>query len=1107
MKLKGLSRVILTSIMLFGVGFFVIKNTNAVTYVSESQKQIIRDTTRLNDLTKLKNAIEDYKTTNGYYPKIASGTYVKGYVNSVWSSGWTSFCSLIGLSSSCPTDPLNEILSCDCNTFGSGCNSADLDTTTCYNSKMSKFLCGKDSHIYQYQVLNNGRNYSLMMEFEYMGGGTYGYGNYFNVNNGNDNGNVIDVDGNCVSSSYGYKMISTKTAVCGNGVIESGESCDGGSKVEFCTNTEGKRGRISIKCTSNCVYESKNLTGNSACVVTDFCGDAIKQSTEECDGGSENLCFKSSEHAWYNEQTRYCKENCKYDKDETFVNSITPQMCGGYCGDSNIQSQEECDFGNEYVKWNGTAFKQCSDYKSSKSCGNISGCYWTSNNKCEINYCYNYSLNTCPTSDGCEKKNGYCIPTIDNLYKGHCGIRSGIPCKYKNNPAIFPNINNNNFFVKSYAFRDNYYSYEDGSIDADNKLKISKNSLFFEVGLGGVYDLDGDGLEYKFEFTEASNKNIGFYVSSDSADLEKEVDRPEEITGEWVKYNDIKYDKEIKAGYGYGVFVRIYSTVHDSTNVSNIAKIDGSYFGDYKFKISIRDDWKTGQNVDGNKQAIESSKTFSFYVGSSCGDGVLQTLNDDGQREYCENRLNSIKFSNFSKNEPSIYYNGTLQECVALKGTIGSTVWNGKWDDEACSLLGYGICKGTSSSSGFTYNASYGYYKITDTKKTWDDAEAYCKTYGADLFVVEDIRQNNFINSLFNTPGNLNGENFVWIGHYNINKNRLSGRTLSYSAVGGYGISYGSLITSLDENGDSDVNNSKIIDGGLGKSFSDQYLCSKNCTDIGGFCGDGILENGSLEGAESDKPNKWMTLYSGNYYYSVANFEECDPSVNGGKMQVGAGTSKSDQYACSNCMFSNSGYCGDQKINSTPIASLIDFDKNKDDGVGDHIDFEHCDPTYQLKPSESRSDTSKRGYGANYICWADSNIPSTLENFGGGSERTPWIPKKQDDTEFTGYGDYLDHRNLVNKFVANTSNGVCQRSSGGYCGDGIIQISYNQMPQATRISNGYLYPIYNSTNNYNKGNPIYDKNSIIYLFQYGYGENELLTSDSTNSNPTKIEKM
>ncbi|MEZ7820890.1 MAG: C-type lectin domain-containing protein, partial [Patescibacteria group bacterium] len=1125
---KALVPILSLMFLISGISFI----TNSATYISDSQKEIIRDSKRLNDLTIFRKAIEDYKTKNGYYPKLETGTNIKGYVNSAWTTQWTSFCNLIGLNS-CPVDPINTIIGCDCSAFSldGKCENnninSNIDNPTCYNSKDQKFVCTNGSNIYQYQSLNNGRNYSLMMDFEYRKNNDNSAGaDYWGVNN-NDNDNMVSIDNNCTGV-----VLSNAKPNCGDNIVQFGEQCDGKNKIEFCTNKSGELGKMPIQCI-NCKYEVKNTKLTSDCDNSAFCGDGVVQvdKNEECDGGYEKMCFNSTnlslgKHDWYNEQLRYCQSNCKWSNTESYKNSLTKDICGGYCGDGKIQGAEDCDYGVEYYFWDGDvrAFKKCSDYNLKESC---------------------------PTNN-CEWSNNLCVKkqsTDATSNEKHCYIRSGSSCKYINNSPVMPTIKNSIFTASSYIRDGNNYTESVSSINESTLAvkKTSRNSVYLEFSLGGIAvgddnisDIDGDEIMYKLEFVDKANNNVGFYKSNyDIGDKTiKTSSRGTEITGKWMKHSELAKKDATDNKFTNRVFFRIYSTAlsenSEEANNNIIHLLDGGYFGDYKFKISIKDSWASGANVDGNRQGMESSKEISFYIGSSCGDHVLQAVNDEGQHEYCETKSGFDKFSNWSVNEPS--GNGN---CAAMKVGPG---WNGKWDDVPCSDTYYGICKKTSEGESCPSDwisvkdsgDSYSCYRLTDTKATYDDANTECiyEHDNSQLVNILNPGENNIIKELIegtsaNTYGKFNytGTPFFWIGFYNVQKLR----TDSQNSV--FYDSYGKLLPDINkysfwvpskENGDPNVYSSSMYNGGSGKNFSSQYLCSETCNDIGGFCGDGKLENGTQLATDSSfytiQTNADKSIIKN---FHIGNFEQCDPTSQGkpenykGQTGLGTGfylqtdgTKIGDNYGCSACSLIG-GYCGSGNIDSNNFASGYHNNNSKIDEVA--IDYEHCDSKYVLTPKESgnnKGGLSGRGSTPNYICTATSDIISNPDT----SVNIYKIANPKTENRMTWFGHFNNDQLTLKQFVAEpfkgqtysvNPNGACQDSTGGYCGDGKIQMAYigyqlTQQLDESYSNKDYYKDSYSNTELLYNDKDIYLGNSLEKTRKIIVG-----TSDYRNSSANK----
>src|SRR5262245_55084556 len=66
-------------------------------------------------------------------------------------------------------------------------------------------------------------------------------------------------------------------AVCGDGIKDDSEQCDGKLGVYACQFYDPKYGSGQLKCTSNCKYDT------SACALS-VCGDGLIQGVESCEG-------------------------------------------------------------------------------------------------------------------------------------------------------------------------------------------------------------------------------------------------------------------------------------------------------------------------------------------------------------------------------------------------------------------------------------------------------------------------------------------------------------------------------------------------------------------------------------------------------------------------------------------------------------------------------------------------------------------------------------------------------------------------------------------------------------------------------------------------------
>jgi hypothetical protein len=95
-------------------------------YCLSQKAETIRDTRRLSDLAEISIALENYKATHGYYPKLESGSYLPHQTLSTWPSWQDNLAQELGVV--LPVDPVNKLGSC-----------AGYDETTCWNDDTKEF--------------------------------------------------------------------------------------------------------------------------------------------------------------------------------------------------------------------------------------------------------------------------------------------------------------------------------------------------------------------------------------------------------------------------------------------------------------------------------------------------------------------------------------------------------------------------------------------------------------------------------------------------------------------------------------------------------------------------------------------------------------------------------------------------------------------------------------------------------------------------------------------------------------------------------------------------------------------------------------------------------
>ncbi|MBU1921839.1 DNRLRE domain-containing protein, partial [Patescibacteria group bacterium] len=209
--------------------------------------------------------------------------------------------------------------------------------------------------------------------------------------------NDCDSDTDCADSDCEDDPICD-TGVCGNGVIEGSEDCDGTTLGGETCFSLGFEGGGSLLCAS-CVFDTSN------CDDEEPCGNGVIDSGEDCDG--TNLGGENCEGLGYDGGDLDCSGSCGFDTSDCYYTELGG--IGDPCEDSGDCEGEICGSG-----WpDGYCTQDC----SSESCPGGSTCAddrcyddCLTNGDCRDGYVcdwmgdppiYNLCVPFCPSSEWC----------------------------------------------------------------------------------------------------------------------------------------------------------------------------------------------------------------------------------------------------------------------------------------------------------------------------------------------------------------------------------------------------------------------------------------------------------------------------------------------------------------------------------------------------------------------------------------------------------------------------------------------------------------------------------------------------------------------------------
>ncbi len=152
---------------------------------------------------------------------------------------------------------------------------------------------------------------------------------------GNFVGGNLDCDNNCYFDTDGcYSPVN----YCGNNVVNPGEQCDGGLDGMECEDISNEFTGGTLRCDSDtCLYDTSSCTGPTQ----GYCGDGTVEVGEQCDGGLDGMQCDDVNPAFTGGSLRCDPDTCLWDT------SNCEGIPGAYCGNEVIEPGEQCD-GDEW---------------------------------------------------------------------------------------------------------------------------------------------------------------------------------------------------------------------------------------------------------------------------------------------------------------------------------------------------------------------------------------------------------------------------------------------------------------------------------------------------------------------------------------------------------------------------------------------------------------------------------------------------------------------------------------------------------------------------------------------------------------------------------------
>ena len=294
-----------------------------------------------------------------------------------------------------------------------------------------------------------------------------------------------------VKELYDNYLPKESNAVCGNGVIETGEVCDSNSQLCIINGYFGSQ-----LCNNQC-------NGWNACETKEFCGDGSRNGNEQCDDGN-NINGDGCDNSCNNElKNTQCNDTIDNDGDGKIDYPSDP-------GCSSAEDNDESDVINATC----TDSDGGKDYyvKGISNHGSVSSVDWCSTNTSQG------IVNENCTGKNCILVEHYCRPASEGI--------EGIDTQFYNCPNVCKDgacVSGELTSYSHWQFENNYND------DVGSNHGVGAGTIFVGGKLGRAVSFDGvdDYIsvinESPFDFERTDKFSIGLWLKPDVSDTSTQV--------------------------------------------------------------------------------------------------------------------------------------------------------------------------------------------------------------------------------------------------------------------------------------------------------------------------------------------------------------------------------------------------------------------------------------------------------------------------------------------------------------------------------------------------------------------------------------------------------